>query len=91
MTEHEALFSLSLQELTISLGVSKEVIVEIVEHAIVLPQQPTVQEWQFDSDAIQRIRAVVQLHHDLGVNVAGAALVLELLEEIDRLHGQRPV
>jgi chaperone modulatory protein CbpM len=40
----------------------------------------------FSHDDIRRIRMVLQLQNDLGLNLSGAALAIELLDEIDRLH-----
>jgi chaperone modulatory protein CbpM len=38
--------------------------------------------------SVRRTSTVVRLQRDLGVNLAGAALALELLERIDRLRAQ---
>ena len=87
-TEIEAHFYLSMQEVTHSFGTSTETIIEIVNEGIISNQQEEKDyaTWRFDDEACRRIRLVLQLHRDLGVNIAGAALVLELLNEIDHLH-----
>ncbi|KTD31862.1 MULTISPECIES: chaperone modulator CbpM [Legionella] len=85
-TECEEWFYLSLAEVTSSFGVSKETVIEIVNEGIIPAQKDEHDEWQFDSEAVRCIRTVLRLNRDLGVNLAGAALALELLKEIDRLH-----
>lgn len=80
----EIVFYLSLSEVTASFGVSDEVICAIVDEGIVMVEG-TQAEWRFDNEAVRCIRTVLQLERDLGVNLQGAALALELLAEIDRL------
>ena len=83
----ETHFYLSLQEVTTSFGTSTETILEIVNEGILPIQNDTHNdEWYFDNEACRRIRLILQLNRDLGVNIAGAALILELLNEIDHLH-----
>ena len=42
--------------------------------------------WQFHIGSVRRVRTVVHLRRDLGVNLAGAALALELLDRIAELQ-----
>ncbi|KTC70264.1 putative chaperone-modulator protein CbpM [Legionella birminghamensis] len=84
--ESEHLFSLSLQEISHSFGVTRETIIEIVQEGIVTVDKNEKNEWLFDDEALSRIRTVIRLNKDLGVNLAGAGLVLDLLAEIDQLR-----
>jgi len=43
-------------------------------------------EWQLPAAALVRVRTVSRLMHDLGVNVSGAVLAVELLERIRELE-----
>ncbi len=79
-------FSLSLYEVSASFGVSTDTVMNIIEEGIISVQRDVNDEWQFNTEAVHCIRIVLQLERDLGVNLAGAALVLELLKEVDRLH-----
>jgi chaperone modulatory protein CbpM len=83
----EEWFVLSLSEVTTSFGISTKTVIEIVNEGIVSVQQDENNEWLFDNEAIRRIGTVLRLHRDLGVNLAGAGLALELLKEIDHLKG----
>lgn len=38
--------------------------------------------------SVRRVRCAQRLEQDLGVNIAGAALALELLEELERLRAR---
>lgn len=84
--EGESWYRLSMREVTYSFGIKEETIIEIIDQGIVVAEKNAKGDLYFDNDALKRIRKVLQLNRDLGVNLAGAALALELLEEIDRLH-----
>lgn len=85
-TTGEEWFYLSLHEITSSFGVSSEMIIEIINEGIINVQKNDRNEWQFDNEALRAIRTVLQLKRDLGINVPGAGLALELLKEIDQLR-----
>lgn len=82
----EEWFHLSMHEITYSLGVAPEMILEIVDEGIISAQKDENDELKFDNEAYRRIRIVLQLNRDLGINLQGAGLALELLNEIDRLQ-----
>ncbi|MBT8135368.1 MAG: chaperone modulator CbpM, partial [Gammaproteobacteria bacterium] len=42
--------------------------------------------WCFSGVSIRRVQKAKRLQRDLGVNPAGAALVIELIDEIERLR-----
>lgn len=88
MTE-EIWFYLSLEEVSHSFGISQELIINIVDEGIVSVVGEEECNWQFDNEAIRYIRTVLQLEKDLGVNLAGAALAIQLLQEIEQLKIER--
>lgn len=77
---------LSLAELCSSCAVPEQLVVEIVAEGIVEPTGVEPREWRFSGMAVARIRRVVRLQSEFAVNLPGAALALELLEEIERLR-----
>lgn len=76
---------LSLEEVTRSFGVTKEIIIEIVNEGVVTVEMVEQNEWRFNTEALRNIRTSLRLQRDLGVNIAGTALAIELLKEIERL------
>ena len=86
----EQSFKLSLDEITESLGVSQQTIVEIVDEGIVSPLIVNKNEFEFDAPSLRKIRTVLQLKHDLGINIAGAALAIELLDDRIRVNCVAP-
>lgn len=65
---------------------SAEWIIELVEEGVLEPEGIEIGEWRFGADALKRLQAVQRLQRDLRINLPGAALVLELLEEIEMLR-----
>ena len=65
---------------------SAEWIIELVEEGVLEPEGAEIGEWRFGADALKRLQAVQRLQRDLRINLPGAALVLELLEEIEMLR-----
>ena len=60
-------------------------VVTLVDHGVVTPVARTAPEWEFTPNHIARARKAARLMRDLGLNVAGVALVLDLIEERDAL------
>ena len=48
-------------------------------------------EWRFSGAQLRRARIALRLERDLGVNAAGVALALELLEELEQLRRERRI
>ena len=63
-------------------------IVELVELGVVVSRGSTPAEWSFPAAAVPRLRVAGRLMRDLGVNVTGAALAVELLEARGDLERQ---
>lgn len=84
---------LTLNDLCCACASSAEWIVELVEEGALEPvnmkllsQQQT--QWRFSVNALQRARTAMRLQHDLGINLAGIALALDLLDEINTLEAR---
>lgn len=76
----------SLQEVSYTCGVSIEVIEEMIEHGLVEPKKITANKQVFDPHAVRRVKIALRLQRDLGVNLPGAALALDLLMELQELR-----
>ena len=91
--------TVTMQELCFNCAVEAEEILLMVEEGILDPaagersartEPGTSGEWQFHISSVKRVRTVVHLQRDLGVNLAGAALALELLDQIFELKTTGP-
>ncbi|MGC8518242.1 MAG: chaperone modulator CbpM [Steroidobacteraceae bacterium] len=63
-------------------------ITELAELGLVAPRGAAPTEWQLPAAALPRLALAGRLMHDLGVNVSGAALAVELLEAQRTLERQ---
>jgi chaperone modulatory protein CbpM len=79
----------SLAELCRICDVHEALVAEIVEEGIVEPLGSSREAWRFTGFAVMRIQKVIRLQREFEVNLPGAALALELLEEIERLRRGR--
>jgi chaperone modulatory protein CbpM len=76
-----------VDEFCARLHVERQWIVELVEIGALEPRgggaEPSA--WAFTIADVPRVRAMTRLVRDLGVNLSGAALIVELVEERRRL------
>jgi len=52
------------------------------------PEGRAPEDWRFPGASLRRARVAARLVRDLQVDLAGVALAVELLEEIDRLRAR---
>ncbi|PJI84308.1 chaperone modulatory protein CbpM [Yoonia maricola] len=81
----EMVETLSLSELTVFCDANTDLVITLVDHGVVTPVAQSAPEWEFTPPHIARARKAARLMRDLGLNVAGVALVLDLIEERDAL------
>jgi len=80
--------SFTLVELCRACGVSAELVLEMVEEGVLEPRGGAPIEWCFSGRMVIRAQRALRLNRDLRVNWPGAALALDLLEELERLQGR---
>ena len=76
----------SLRDMCEVCGVHAEVIIEMVEEGLAEPRGAAPREWRFTGVAVYRVQRALRLQRDLDVNLAGAALALDLLDELERMR-----
>jgi chaperone modulatory protein CbpM len=67
------------------LSVERSWVVELVDAGVLEPRGLEPEAWSFPASALTRARATARLTQDLGVNLAGVAVILDLVEERRRL------
>ena len=79
--------TLTLTEISYACRVREERIIELVEEGIIEPEIQQ-RDWYFPATQLRRAHKAIRLQQDLDINLAGVALVLDLLEEIDQLRAR---
>lgn len=79
---------LSLNDLCKACSSSAEWIIELVEEGALEPIGYVQTQWRFSGNSLQRARTAMRLQRDLGINLAGVALALDLLGEIEILESR---
>lgn len=79
---------LTLSDLCQACAVHDEQIIALVDVGVLEPQGREPGHWRFGGASLHRARRVLRLQRDLDIDLAGAALAVELLEEIDTLRAR---
>jgi chaperone modulatory protein CbpM len=79
---------LTLDDLCRACAIDAQRIIELVDVGVLEPQGREPARWIFVGDSMQRARKALRLQHDLDIDLAGAALALELLDEIALLRAR---
>jgi chaperone modulatory protein CbpM len=77
---------LTLADLCRACAVHDEQIIALVDAGVLEPQGREPVRWIFVGDSLHRARRALRLQRDLDIDLAGAALALELLDEIASLR-----
>lgn len=77
---------LSLEDICRACAAEADRIIELVNEGVLAPVGAAPDDWRFTGIHLHRARVALRLESDLGVNLAGAALALELLDELDTLR-----
>lgn len=77
------------EELCRSCRLQLDYVLALVQEGVLDPSGEDHAQWRFKLSSVRRVRTAIRLQRDLGVNLAGAALALELLERIAELEGRR--
>lgn len=79
---------LTLSDVCQACSVRVETIVELVDEGVLSPIGREPHRWHFTGTHLRRATIAIRLQRDLGVNLAGAALALHLLDELETLQAK---
>jgi chaperone modulatory protein CbpM len=78
----------SLPELCRASGASREDVRELVLEGLLQPAGKVPDDWRFDGLALHRARTALRLSRELELSWSAAAIVMDLLAEIENLQAR---
>lgn len=81
-------YELTVAELCRACAGTDDWVVELVREGVLDPVDARAREWRFPGTSLRRARTAMRLQRDLGLNLAGIALALDMLDEIDNLRSR---
>jgi len=79
---------LTLRQLCDACAVRAEYIIELVNEGFIEPSGMEKSHWCFNGVSIQRVQKAKRLQQDLGINLAGVVLAVDLIDEIEQLRAR---
>ena len=79
---------LTLEELINAIHTTPELIQELIEYGILEPEGHSQTTWHFNSEQLRRAKKALRLQQDLEINLAGVALILDLMEQMEEMRAQ---
>jgi len=79
---------LTLADLCRACAVHAERIIELVDIGVLEPHGREPARWRFSGASLHRARSALRMQRDLDMDIAGVALALELLDEIETLRAR---
>jgi chaperone modulatory protein CbpM len=77
---------MTLAELCQACDTEHDLIEQLVAHGVLEPRGDAPPAWVFVGSSLRRTRVALRLMRDLELNLPGAALAVDLLDEITRLQ-----
>lgn len=75
-----------LQELCRVCKVKDNLVMAMINEGMLTPLGDSPKSWQFTATSVKTIQVALRLQQDLGVNLPGAALALDLMAELEALR-----
>lgn len=79
---------LSIEELASACRVEASWVIELVAEGVLAPQGMEIAEWRFGAADLRCARRIARLQRDFGASIEVAAVMLDLIEEIQELRAR---
>ncbi len=82
----EQLVYYQLHEVCRIAGIEQQFVIDLIGYGILEPEGDSPTQWAFDWHQLQRCKRARRLRQDLGINIPGIGLSLELIDELQQLR-----
>ncbi len=82
--------SLTVEQFCETCRIKSDFLFDLVEEGILEPEGEEKSSWRFSYSCVETVRIVIRMQRDLRVNLPGAALALQLLEQL-KSPSRRPL
>jgi chaperone modulatory protein CbpM len=87
LMRHTALTErLTLEELAATAGLHPNLVERVIDYGLLEQVHLGTTPFYFDMTAVRRLRTIGRLREDLGINLPGIAVILDLLDRIASLQ-----
>jgi chaperone modulatory protein CbpM len=76
----------TLEVLATSAGLHPALVESFVEFGLIEPVERVGTQSLFDSGCVMRLHTIMRLRHDLGANLPGIAVILDMLDRLNALQ-----
>ena len=76
---------LEIDEIALACQVEPHFVERLIDEGLVQPARAE-SGWRFGSDELARVRRIRRLQRDFEANLQSVAVMLDLIDEVDRLH-----
>ena len=76
-----------LTEFCSACGAERALVLRMIDEGVIEPEEDD-REWRFHGETLVRAKRAMRLVRDLGVNWPGAALAVDLLEQLEQMERQ---
>jgi chaperone modulatory protein CbpM len=80
--------TITFEEVCCRYHIPKALLQDLIEYGLFNNQTTQINQIRFDQKALKTMETAFRLHKDLEINLAGVALALELLEEMDNMRDE---
>jgi DNA-binding transcriptional MerR regulator len=77
---------LNLDELANAAGIHPKLVEQLIDFGLVVPVTAEGAHRMFPISAVERLRRIARLRRDVGVNLAGVAVILDMRERMENLQ-----
>jgi len=79
---------LTLDEICEACTITKDFVVELYDYGALDPKGISIEVWRFSPEHIQKVKTILRLQNDLDVNLSGALLAVDLMQQIEDMQNR---